>query len=234
MSTASAYSSRSGGSSGSVSGSLDPYNGPATFTYSAAADSYTLNEAGSPTFSPPNIVASAANFTDYEVSTGSTTRYYLSLFKRGSANTAFPLTYSSYGFYNAVNTFTIGNFTQTRRAFVYGTQTAVTDLPRSGVVSFITRIDGIWVKPAVDGSGASGLQEIRYTGTSSFSADFAANTVTFSMTIVGPDRDTGSMLTVTGLTGTGDDRIEQCHHRESDRRQLHVHLGRPGLSPPSR
>jgi hypothetical protein len=78
--------------------------------------------------------------------------------------------------------------------FVFGIETLPSDLPKIGTATYATHIDGLF-------AGTSGLYVLG--GNSSFSANFGAGTVSFSMTPVGTNPVDSSTKSFGTLSGTG-------------------------------
>lgn len=153
-------------------------NTSATVRYDASTKSYTLLGLTLPqsTFSAANRQADESTpvISVYEKASGNK-RENLVLFNPGAANTELALTYASYG---ALQTIVDkGTSVDVDTAFfAFGVQTAAADMPRTGSSSYRTKIDGQF-------SDAGGVYAL--SGPSTFSANFGAGTVAFTMDLTG-------------------------------------------------
>ncbi|KGB51760.1 Transferrin binding protein-like solute binding protein [Sphingopyxis sp. LC81] len=168
----------------------------AQIRYDAVNKTYLLAGTTYPssTFGPANrdAASSGAVITAYEKVSGNR-QENLALFNPGPANTELALTYASYG---ALQTITDNGATVdvATAFFTYGVQTAASDMPRTGSVNYRTRIDGQY-------ADATGVYSV--SGPSSFSANFGAGTIAFSMDPVGQNVVTGGTKSLGSHTMTG-------------------------------
>ena len=184
-------------------GQFQPYNaGPLTFTYEQPVGSYHLNISANPPRFGPTAAVTTSNFQTFGAVDGVGSR--LILFRPGSTNTTSALSFVSYGLFRSNETVSSSAADLTYRNYIYGLPTAAADVPRTGTATYTTTTDGVWIKTNEDfNAQISGLQEIRITGVSTTTVNFAANTLTFTLTITGPDTRTGRTLTIASLAGTG-------------------------------
>lgn len=153
-------------------------NSSATVRYDASTQSYTVVGITLPqsTFAAANRQSgdSTPVISVYEKVSGNK-RENLALFNPGPANTELALTYASYG---ALQTIVDkGASVDVDTAFfAFGTQTAAADMPRTGASNYRTKIDGQF-------SDAGGVYVL--SGPSTFSANFGAGTVAFTMDLTG-------------------------------------------------
>lgn len=165
--------------------------------YDVASQSYTIvtNDRPDSTFSVANRVASQTTLTStaYQKSNSATNVETLTLFNPGPNNAVLALTYSSYGVWQT-NEDTGATVNGNTTLFVFGIETLPSDLPKTGTASYTTHLDGVF-------AGASGLYYLG--GASSFSANFGAGTVAFSMTPVGTNLADSSTKSFGTLSGTG-------------------------------
>jgi len=144
-------------------------------SYTAATDTYTLTDSSghTATFTPLNVVQNPTappGQVQWQSTNGSTVeRFALSV---PSAN-GVPLSYAVIGNWS---TTTVQNSGTVRLGFG-GAPTQSGDMPRSGNATYSTGIGG-----ALDQGGAYSLNA---NSTATFSANFASNTVSTSMTLVG-------------------------------------------------
>jgi len=164
--------------------------------YDAASSSYTIStgDLADSTFGPANrdAASSTASSTAYSKSAGTRTEDLI-LLNPGPSNTRLPLTYASYGGWQSLTDNGVSIESSTV-FFVYGVKTRQADLPVSGTANYQTIIDGLF-------AGTSGVYVLN--GTSSFSANFGAGTVAFSMAPTGVHILDGSTKNFGSLSGTG-------------------------------
>ena len=164
--------------------------------YNPAGQTYTIVTGDYPDMSFGTVhrdaVSSNATLSVYEQVQGATTDNFV-LFNPGPGNPQLALTYTSYGAWQRlVDT---GSAFDLRTIFItFGLKTTAADLPKTGSAAYTSRIDGFF-------TGTSGAYALE--GASSFSADFAAGTVAFSMTPVGTHILNGSSKSFGTLTGAG-------------------------------
>lgn len=114
------------------------------------------------------------------------------LFIPGSANTTLALSYVSYGIRILWST---NSPLEDREHFLFGVYTPTSDLPVSGTASY----SGI-----ADGAFTDGAARYTISGTSTLSADFAANTVAASLSLTGTAEIGGATpFTPVTYSGTG-------------------------------
>lgn len=165
-----------------------------TLAYDATAKSYTFTGAGrTQSFDATNRLSadSTSSTTVYEKKAGDTTER-LVLFNAGSGNPVLALTYGSYGSYQR-SVDNGGSLDLTRLYFVYGVQTAASDMPRSGRAGYTTTIDGSFF----------GDQAATLGGNGTFTADFAAGKVEMSLTPTARSISTGATTALGTLAGSG-------------------------------
>ena len=166
--------------------------------YDPATDTYTLRDTGSPTltssFGPTNIdvVASDAAFTVYKKVSGSTTET-LRLLNQGAGNPLIVLSYVDYGQWRRATTAS-GTTNINDTYVVFGTKTARADMPHSGTGSYNTILDGTFVNK-------TGNYAVSGTGT--FTADFAAGSISYSSVANATPETIGTAFSFGTLTGTG-------------------------------
>lgn len=171
-------------STGGASQRFPEENTAARVHYDASARTYTLigTSLAEVAFGPSDRDAGSSNntITIYTKTTDLRQRT-LALFNPGSANPELALTYASYGGLQVI-TDNGSNLDVNTAFFTFGVKTAASDMPRTGSASYSTKIDGQFA----DGTGAYIVG-----GSSSFSADFAAGTINFTMDPVGQNVVTG-------------------------------------------
>lgn len=164
--------------------------------YDAPSGSYTIvtGDFGDSTFTPAQRVAANSNatLTGYSKVEG-VRNEDLFLFNAGSGNPRLVLTYASYGAWQTTITNSASIDVKTT-FFVYGVKTQQSDLPTNGTATYTTILDGLY-------AGRNGVYSV--DGASSFSANFGAGTVAFSMSPVGTHILDGSSKSFGTLTGTG-------------------------------
>ena len=165
--------------------------------YDAATKSYTLTGTSYPqqsTFGPANRLDASGGpvITAYQKVSGNR-QENLALFNPGPGNTELALTYASYG---ALQSITDNGSTVdvTTAFFTYGVLTAASDMPRTGSVNYRTKIDGQF-------ADATGVYAV--SGPSSFSANFGAGTIAFTMDPVGQNVVTGGVKSLGSHTMNG-------------------------------
>lgn len=169
----------------------------AQIRYDAATKSYTVAGTTYPqqtTFGPANRLDASSGpvITAYQKVSGNR-QENLALFNPGSGNTELALTYASYG---ALQTITDngGTVDVATAFFTYGVLTAASDMPRTGSANYRTKIDGQYA----DATGAYAI-----SGPSSFSANFGASTMAFTMDPVGQNVVTGAVKSLGSHTMNG-------------------------------
>jgi len=178
-----------------VTGTATPFGGSVSLAYDAATGGYTVTDAtgAAATFLPAvrSATASDSRRSVYTQASGNRTDQ-LVLFNPGTSNPTMALSYVSYGAWQRLtnNGPTIDVATQ---YFVFGIRQAA-NAPSTGGGSYTTIVDGLWTNPA--GVYALG-------GTSSFSANFSAMTVSTSMDLVGTNVTTSASKTFGLFNGTG-------------------------------
>jgi len=172
-------------------------NGGGWVRYDAATKSYTLTGTTYPhqsTFGPANRLDASSGpvITAYQKVTGNR-QENLALFNPGPGNTELALTYASYGALQSI-TDNGGTVDVATAFFTYGVVTAAGDMPRTGSVNYRTKIDGQF-------ADATGVYAI--SGPSSFSANFGAGTIAFTMDPVGRNVVTGGLKSLGSHTMNG-------------------------------
>ncbi|HEV2569685.1 transferrin-binding protein-like solute binding protein [Sphingomonas sp.] len=166
-----------------------------SLSYDSATGAYTVREAGggSATFLPAskNPTESNATVSVYNQVSGNRSDQ-LVLFNPGASNPKMALTYVTYGIWQQVtdNGATLG---VAQQYLLYGIRQAA-DAPSTGSASYTTLVDGLWANP--DGVYSLG-------GTSSFTADFAAKTVTTTLDLLGKNVATGVNKSLGLFNGSG-------------------------------
>jgi hypothetical protein len=163
--------------------------------YDAATQSYTVvGDFTSPAFGPAQRSSSNATLTNYERQSG-TKQENLTLFNAGSGNTRLALTYASFGAYQTIDTGTGSDLGVDTVFFNYGVRTSAADMPRTGTANYDTNVDGLF-------AGSTGVYSL--TGDSSFTADFAASTVSATLSLRGEHVVSGAtkLFTPQALSGT--------------------------------
>lgn len=171
-------------------------NGDIQLRYNAAARSYTVSTGSraDATFAAAdrNAAQSNATISVYEKTIGGVS-HNLVLFNPGAANPVLALTYASYGAWQTILP-AQDKFNVNTTYLVFGINTAAADMPRTGSATYRTNVDGTF-------AGSTGVYSLG--GNSSFSANFAAGTIAFSVTPVGSNILNGSAKTFGTISGTG-------------------------------
>jgi len=169
-----------------------------TLAYDAAARSYTVNVnqggiADSITYRAGDLDDDpAAGFIEYERDAANGDDTELTLRRPGTGGSN--LSYVSYGLWER-EVDQPGDADLERWAmFVYGVRTTAAQLPTSGTANYSGTLDGLWT---------SGTASYRLSGTSALTADFGAGSVSGTLTASGRDRETGAVVAMDTLTGTG-------------------------------
>jgi hypothetical protein len=169
-----------------------------TVRYDSATKGYSIetlpiSTATKPSFTDSNkLLSSNAILTAYGKTTG-TRDDQLYLFNPGSGNPTLALTYASYGAWLSIDDRNT-SADVTIAYFAFGTRTSSADMPRSGSASYTTTLDGSFV----DSSGIYAL-----SGSSSFSADFGANSVSVAASPFGVNALDGSTRNFGSFNGNG-------------------------------
>ena len=170
-------------------------NASSQLRYDAASRSYTLTGSlPAATFGPAERDAASSNatITTYGRTNGTRQDAFV-LFSPGAGNPQLALTYASYG---ALQSITTGgsNLDIDTSFFTYGVLTPAADMPKTGAATYQTLIDGLF-------AGSAGTYSL--SGSGQFAADFAAQTVSFTMAPVGTPVLSGSAKSFGTLSGTG-------------------------------
>ena len=184
------------GATGGVTNRPTTSNRAIQVRYDAPSGAYTIStgELADITFAPADkdTVNSNSATTAYSKAAGTKTEDLI-LLNPGTTNPELALTYSSYGAWQSITS--NGTTADASTVFlVFGVKTQQADLPVSGTASYQTIIDGLF-------AGTGGLYVLN--GSSSFSANFGAGTVSFSMSPTGIHILDGSTKTFGSLSGTG-------------------------------
>ncbi|QHL89963.1 hypothetical protein GVO57_02885 [Sphingomonas changnyeongensis] len=183
-----------------MTGTLSDAGSGVSLAYDAATGGYTIRDAtgASTSFLPANREANTAPgrsdavATVYAKSSGNRDDELI-LFNPGSGNTQLALTYVSYGAWQAL-TDNGATSTLATQYFVFGIRQSPTQ-PSTGSASYTTKPDGLWVTP-------NGVYSL--SGTSSFTANFSAMTVSTQLNLTGTlATDSSTTRSLGTFNGTG-------------------------------
>lgn len=165
--------------------------------YTAASDSYTLTgtDGSSVSFDPTNVVATTTpNSLSWEKTAGAVHDGF-SLTVPSVDGVA--LSYTIMGSWSHSDTSSSTPLQTLTRLAVGGVPTLASDMPRTGSATYSTAVSGLALRP--------GLAPSILTNHSSatFSADFAGNAVTTSLTLAGAPAPNGTVTTFGTFSGTG-------------------------------
>lgn len=166
--------------------------------YDAATDTYTLRDTATPTlrssFAPANIDAGASDaiFTVYKKVSGSTTETFR-LLNQSPVNPLIVLSYVDYGQWRRATTAS-GTTAINDTYVVFGAKTARADMPHLGTGTYNTILDGTFVNK-------TGNYAVSGTGT--FTADFAAGTISYSSVANATPETIGTAFSFGTMTGSG-------------------------------
>jgi hypothetical protein len=156
--------------------------------YTLARDSATNNgRPGYFIFGTTDRISGPSNFTTYKIHDpydpdATTKNVTIGLFNTGASNSSVALTYTSYGFYNFPTVNSRPNSVESYAFLPFGSKTPVGNIPTVGTAAYNGVVDGVYGDPA-------GIYRI--SGTSLLSANFAARSLTTSVTFTGTNLTSG-------------------------------------------
>ncbi len=167
--------------------------GTVSVSYNAAANTYTVADAGTGTtsvFLNADQRETTAGFARFATTANGSSEQLVLL--RATANPTFALTYTNYGLWSQTGA-GVGATTVTR-AFLFGQQTSYGEVPRTGSASYDGIADGYWT---------SGGTRYRLSGsTGSILANFATGEIATAMTLRGAvDAGTAQPAAATATLG---------------------------------